>query len=207
MIPHLLPELSDPQRTALEYAEKVPLCIVNVALRDWRALAASGMSGFYAPGGFLCYGGMDFPVSMGDYAFTANPEDPAVLQFWHAPAAGPIGGEPKARFRDGRRSLYERTFESFEQAVFAELDRAWGRHGLDPGRDVAALTVNRWPHGYAYEYMDLWDDAAWGRGAGPHVIGRQQVGRIAIANSDSEQYAYVNGAIDAAYRAVRELTT
>jgi spermidine dehydrogenase len=55
--------------------------------------------------------------------------------------------------------------------------------------------------------MDLWDDPSWGRGAGPHIVGRQQVGRIAIANSDSEQYAYVNGAIDAAYRAVRELTT
>jgi spermidine dehydrogenase len=39
------------------------------------------------------------------------------------------------------------------------------------------------------------------------VIGRQQIGHISIANSDSEQYAYVNGAIDGGYRAVRELTT
>ncbi|MCZ6658269.1 MAG: hypothetical protein O7C67_13310 [Gammaproteobacteria bacterium] len=88
-----------------------------------------------------------------------------------------------------------------------QLDSAWGSHGLDVERDVAAITVNRWPHGYAYEYMDLWDDHAWSRGAGPHVTGRQQLGQISIANSDSESYAYVNGAIDSAYRAVRELTT
>ena len=35
----------------------------------------------------------------------------------------------------------------------------------------------------------------------------QQIGNISIANSDSEAYAYVNGAVDAAYRAVRELAT
>ena len=55
--------------------------------------------------------------------------------------------------------------------------------------------------------MDLWDDPTWSRGAGPHVVARQQIDRISIANSDSESYAYVNGAIDAAYRAVREQTT
>ena len=69
------------------------------------------------------------------------------------------------------------------------------------------MTINRWPHGYAYEYMDLFDPQEWRRGAGPHVIGRQQIGNISIANSDSEAYAYVNGAVDAAYRAVRELAT
>ena len=67
--------------------------------------------------------------------------------------------------------------------------------------------MHRWPHGYAYEYMDLWHSAKYSRGAGPHVIGRQQIGNITIANSDSEAYAYVNAAIDAAHRAVRELTT
>jgi spermidine dehydrogenase len=36
------------------------------------------------------------------------------------------------------------------------------------------------------------------------VAGRAQIGRISIANSDAEAYAYVNGAIDAADRAVRE---
>ena len=207
IVPHLVADIPDAQKAALDYPEKVPLALVNVAIDNWQALADSGISGFYAPGGFLSYGGMDFPVSMGGYEFSARPDDPAVLQFWHAPARGSIGEDPKAQFRAGRRSLYEMPFDVMEQAIVSQLDAAWGSYGLNVERDIASITVNRWPHGYAYEYMDLWDDPAWSRGAGPHVVGRQQIGNIAIANSDSEQYAYVNGAIDAAYRAVRELTT
>jgi spermidine dehydrogenase len=40
-----------------------------------------------------------------------------------------------------------------------------------------------------------------------HEIGRTQFGRISIANSDSEAYAYVDGAIKSAWRAVQEQTS
>ena len=39
----------------------------------------------------------------------------------------------------------------------------------------------------------------------PCVIGRQPFGRISIANSDAEAFAYTNAAIDQAYRAVNEV--
>ena len=39
----------------------------------------------------------------------------------------------------------------------------------------------------------------------PHVIARKGIGNIAIANSDSRGYAYVDGAISMADRAVNEL--
>ena len=71
-------------------------------------------------------------------------------------------------------------------------------------RDLAGLTVNRWPHGYAYEYNELFDPADWGRDKGPHRLGAQQLGRISIANSDASAWAFVDGAIDAAWRATRE---
>ena len=38
----------------------------------------------------------------------------------------------------------------------------------------------------------------------PLLAGAAQIGRISIANSDASAYAYVNGAIDAADRAVNE---
>ena len=44
-------------------------------------------------------------------------------------------------------------------------------------------------------------------GKAPHEIGRAQFGNISIANSDSEAYAYVNAAIDSAWRAVEEQTS
>ena len=205
MIPHLCPDVGKVQREALAYPEKVPLGIINVALDNWQAIQRSGISQFYAPSGLLTIAGMDFPVSMGGYAFTAEPSEPCVLQCWQTPACGQ-SGDPFEQFRAGRMAMYQMPFAEYEAGIFDQLDAAWGPHGLDVERDIAAITVNRWPHGYSHEYLNLWDDPAWGRGAGPHVIGRQQVGQIAIANADSEAYAYVDGAFNAAYRAVRELT-
>ena len=207
MIPHLCSEIDEAQIHALRYPQKVPLAIVNVALKNWRSIASSGLGSFYAPSGLLCNMGMDFPVSIGNYAFTRNPDNPAILQGWHAPATEDSDAPIRERLRAGRMALYQTPFDKFETQVKEQLDAAWGAHGLYVERDIAGITVNRWPHGYAYEYMDLWDDPSWGRGAGPHVVGRQQIGRISIANSDSEQSAYVSSAIDAAYRAVREQLT
>ena len=85
------------------------------------------------------------------------------------------------------------------------MARTLGAGGFDPGRDIAAITVNRWPHGYAYEYNSLWDKFWLEGGEQPCVAARQPFGRIAIANSDAGAYAYTDGAIDQAYRAVQDL--
>ena len=79
--------------------------------------------------------------------------------------------------------------------------------------DLAGITVNRWAHGYSYEYNSLFDNAFFdGRIPDsldseryPHVIGRKPIGNISIANSDSGGSAYVDAAIAQADRAVNEL--
>ncbi len=76
--------------------------------------------------------------------------------------------------------------------------------GFDPARDIEAITVNRWPHGYSYEYNTLFDPD-FAPEEFPHVKARKRFGSIAIANSDAGGYAYLDGAIDQAYRAVQEL--
>ena len=53
-------------------------------------------------------------------------------------------------------------------------------------------------------YNELYDDPSFSKDVGPHLVARKQIGRISIANSDASAYAYVNGAIDAADRAVNE---
>jgi spermidine dehydrogenase len=206
MVPHLCPELGAVQREALDYPEKIPLVVMNIGLRNWRAIAAAGLSEVYTPGGFLVRMGLDFPVSMGGYAFSRDPDQPVILDCWHGAAAADPGLDPFERLRQGRHGMLARPFAAYEAEARAQLDAAWGSHGLDVDRDIAAITVNRWPHGYTWEYTDLWDRPEWNRGAGPHVVGRQQIGRISIANADSEAFAYLDGAIDAAYRAVREQT-
>jgi spermidine dehydrogenase len=84
------------------------------------------------------------------------------------------------------------------------LGRVLGPGGFDPARDITAITVNRWPHGYAYEYNPLFDPI-WAPGQAPHEIGRARFGRIAIANSDSGAAAYTDCAMDQAHRAVGEI--
>ena len=87
----------------------------------------------------------------------------------------------------------------------SQLDRMLGTGGFDAQRDLLAITVNRWPHGYAREPNTLWD-AEWEEGdARPWEIGRQRHGRIAIANADAGASAYTDAAIDQAHRAVDEL--
>ena len=102
--------------------------------------------------------------------------------------------------------VYATTFETYEQEIRDQLQGVLGKHGFNHETDIRAITVNRWPHGYAYEYMAL-DDPKWEEGKAPHEVGRSQFGRISIANSDSEAYAYLNAAIDAAWRAVQEQTS
>jgi spermidine dehydrogenase len=79
-----------------------------------------------------------------------------------------------------------------------------GAGGFDAEKDIAAITVNRWPHGYAYEYNALFDPD-WPEGQAPNIVGRARFGRIVIANSDAGAAAYTDSAIDQAYRAVQEL--
>ena len=80
-----------------------------------------------------------------------------------------------------------------------------GLAGFDFDRDVAAITVNRWSHGYACTPTPLYDDPAQQEHRAK--LARRRLRRIAIANSDSGWDAYTHIAIDQAHRAVVELTT
>ena len=96
------------------------------------------------------------------------------------------------------------SFADLERATRDQLARMLAPGGFDPARDIAALTVNRWPHGYAYQYNSLWD-SFWPGGTTPCEVARRPFGRIHIANSDAGAYAYTDAAIDHGYRAVKEL--
>jgi spermidine dehydrogenase len=141
---------------------------------------------------------------MGRYSFTSSPDQPAVLHGIYVPTTPDQGLDQKQQCRLGRKRLLEMSYADFEAAALRQLDGALAGGGFDVERDVAAITGNRWPHGYAYEYNDLIEPPEYGPDNGPHILGRSRMGRISIANSDASAYAYVNGAIDAAVRAVNE---
>ena len=202
VIPYLCPELSDSQKQALAYGAKVPLVYANVALNNWRALQKAGVSHVYAPGSYWVNTFLDFPVDLGTYQAPRTPDAPAVVKMVRTPCKP--GSPSRVQHRAGREELLQTPFETFERAVRDQLARMFGPAGFDPAGDITAITVNRWPHGYTYEYNSLWD-GPWADGEEPCVVGRRQFGRIAIANADAGAFAYTNSAIDQAWRAVEEL--
>lgn len=205
IVPHICPEVSTAQKEAIAAVTKIPLVYISIAVRNWKAFENLGYQSFYIPQGILMHSfGMDFPVSMGAYEYTQKSSEPAVIHGTYCPTVPSQGLTERQQHVAGRRHLYELSFADFERDIVRQMSGALGGGGFDAERDIAALTVNRWPHGYAYEYNELYDPPEWSRASGPHQIGAAQIGRISIANSDAEAYAYVNGAIDAADRAVTE---
>ncbi len=203
MIPYLCEELPATQKEALAFATKVPLLYTNVLLRNSGAFQKLKANSIYAPSGYHTHVDIDLPVSIGDYACPRLPEDPVVIHMSKGPCQA--GLPARDQHLAGRVELYETTFETMERQIREQLARTLGPGGFDPARDILAITVNRWPHGYAYEYSSLWDKFVLEGGETPCEKARKPFGRIAIANSDAAASAYTNAAIDQAWRAVGEL--
>jgi spermidine dehydrogenase len=202
MVPYLCPELPEKQKKALRYCVKAPLIYTHVAIRNRDAFQKLGIHQIMAPGGYHSFVALDFPVSIGEYKFPSKPEEPAVLFMLRTPCSP--GAPRRDQYRAGRYELLSTKFETIERNIREQLQRMLGDAGFDAARDIEAITVNRWAHGYAYEY-DWYSDRDLPPGPRPNVVGRAPFGHITIANSDSAARAYTDAAIDEAYRAVREL--
>ncbi len=203
VIPYLCPEMPDKQKEALAYGVKMPLVYTNVQIANWKAFQKLGISAVYAPGAYFTNVTLDFPVSMGDYHYPSSPDESCLLHLLRTPCEP--GLDCKDQYRAGRFELINTKFETFERHIRDQLGRTLSDGGFDPARDSQAITVNRWPHGYAYEYNELFEPVDRPASERPCVIGRQPFGRIKIANSDADGHAYTNTAVDQGYRAVREI--
>jgi spermidine dehydrogenase len=185
MIPHLCPELPEAQKEHLEYGVKGPMVQTNVLLRSGATVNASGHVQHLCPGSFYAYVMQAPPVSLGGYRGSSKGSEPMVLWMFHAPAPR-NNGKQSARdlYRLGRHRLYTTPFATYEKEIKKQLTAMFGANGFDAERDIAAITMNRWSHGYAYEYLQLYDPE-WEEGRAPHELGRAPIGRIHIANEIS----------------------
>ncbi len=204
VIPYICDGLPDKQKEALASAQKVPLLYTNVAIRNWKAFQKLETNSIYAPGMYHSSANLDLPVSIGGYECARKPDEPVVVHMMKAACHPGLPARQQHSF--GRIELYSTTFETMERNIRDQLARMLGPGGFDPARDIAAITVNRWPHGYAYEYNSLFDSFWLEGGETPCEVARKPFGRIAIANADAGAYAYTDEAINQAYRAVAEIT-
>jgi spermidine dehydrogenase len=203
MIPYIAPELPGPQREALAKNVKTPICYTNVLVRNWRAFANLKVNSISAPMGFHHLVSLDFPVSLGGYRHPRDPSEPILLHLAHVPGAPNQGLDARAQFRIGQGKLYAMTFADFEERIRDDLDRMLGPGGFSSARDIAAISVNRWPHGYSYVANSLFDPDDYDDTV--LKVARQPFGPVAIANTDAGGDAWVHYAIDQADRAVKEL--
>jgi spermidine dehydrogenase len=202
MIPSLMPEIPQRQKEALAYPVKVPMMYTNVLLKRWTAVRKLGVSTVTAPGMYHSHLNLDPGTTMGGYRGLTTPEEPILVHLVRNP--NKPGLPRKEQNRIGQQELLSMTFADFELKIRQQLGRVFAPGGFDPAEDIAAITVNRWPHGYAYTYDTLADPDVPPEQR-PHVIGRQRFGRVTIANSDAGAAAFTNQAMDEAHRAVQEL--
>lgn len=201
---YVVPELPPEQVTAMRYGTKVPLVYARVALRDWRAFADARVSRVSTPSMFFSSFGLPTVTEIGDFTMPHRPELPTVVSLSATPSSP--GLVCREQHKAGRRTLIRMSFEDFEREIRDSMTRSLGDYGFDPARDISAITVNRWAHGYAYEYNSLDDPSLFQpESQRPYAQARRPVGRIAIANSDAEAFGYTHAAFDAAIRAVAHL--
>jgi spermidine dehydrogenase len=201
IVPHIVPDLPDAQKKALGYASKVPLQITNVLVRNWEPWRKLGVQAIEAPNGYHTSVWLDYPVSIGTYQFPSDPQEPCRLIMVRNPNSP--GLPRRDQHRVGRADMLATGFDKIESEIRSQLNRMLSPGGFEAKRDILAITVNRWPHGYAYTY-DTLADPDLPEAERPHVLGRTTFGRIAIANADAGASAFTCVAIDQAHRAVQD---
>ncbi len=208
MVPHICPDIPEPQRVAQSHCIRSPLVYTSVLIRNWTSLAELGIWRAYCPGSFFQTILLSRPASFEGYAYPLSPQEPMVMHMQHIPLEP---GLPAAeQFRAGRNKLFGLPFETFERNAREQLGRMLGPAGFDPAEDILAITVNRWPHGYAYSVDPAsgdvaWWPEAWDHAQRPWVNARQRVGNIAFAGTDSASNAMSEAAIEEAWRSVQSL--
>ena len=203
MLPYICHDLGEEQHKAVADQVKAPLIYVNVVLRNWRSWVNRGVHFVNNPAGFYSHIKLDYPVSLGAYRFSESPDEPMVLHMLHVPCpAGPVK-DLRAMWRAARAMAYSMPFDEFESRARDELTRILGPGGFDADRDLAAITVNRWGHGYAYDMNSLYDEEA--KAQREVRASQAPLGHIHFAGSDAAWMAYAHKAIDAAHRATQEI--
>jgi hypothetical protein len=94
------------------------------------------------------------PADIGGYTAERSPDRPILVHMVRTPCQPGLSEHDQNRA--GRVELLATPFETFERNIREQLGRTLAGGGFDPAHDITAITVNRWPHGYAPEFNPLW---------------------------------------------------
>ena len=194
---HLVRDLTAAKAAALRRFVHVPVVWANVALRNAAALDRADppfmtILSERRASLLVAYDKMN----AAGWAEGRDPARPAVVGL-SIPYFYP--GEPaRAQAAKGRHELLSAPFSRFETAIRDDLAAIFGLWGFDHRRDIAAISVSRWGHGYLVPDPGLLSGPERRLAAAPQ-------GRIAYAHTDLDGFCHVTGAAAQGYRAAEEV--
>ena len=208
MIPYIVKELQDGQKSALSQCVKTSLIYTKVLLSQWECSTKLGIHDIYAPKSFYVNTKLDYPVDMGAYKHPRDPKKPICLHLIGSPLrlnpteldTTQLTARDLSRLT--RHALLETPFSTLEQMTLSHLQEMLGGAGFRKS-DVLGITLNRWGHCYAYNYNSLFDTPKQSKAT--IKAARKVCGNIAIANSDANWEAFLQDAIEQAMRALGDL--
>lgn len=208
MIPYIVKELQNGQKSALSQCVKTSLIYTKVLLSQWECFTKLGIHDIYAPKSFYVNTKLDYPVDMGAYKHPRDPKKPICLHLIGSPLrlnpteldTTQLTARDLSRLT--RHALLETPFSTLEQMTLSHLQEMLGRAGFKKS-DVLGITLNRWGHCYAYNYNSLFDTPKQSKAT--IKAARKVCGNIAIANSDANWEAFLQDAIEQAMRALGDL--
>ena len=205
MVPYIVRDYPDDQAAAARMMSRVPLVYTSVLLRTRRAFRELDCWGGHVVGRGTDWTDfyLDYPVSIGRYEYPIDLDEPGIVLVHGAPTVP--GLPPRDGAIAGRTVMAETPFADYEASLRGLLQQVLGPGGFDDERDIQAITVNRWAHGYTWEYSLPWDKDFYPHGPLPGRVASRRLGRIAFANTDRLGAAYADRAIDAAHEAVVDL--
>ncbi len=196
---HVVSDLPEAQRRALEEYRYTSALYINVLLKHWRPIADIGAFEMYWPSGYCTWMHVSDPLSVGDYRPEYHPDKPTILSMYKY--VHQRGLEPREQMELGRYEMERKTFEDYEREIRTELNHVLGANGFDAARDIAGITVNRWGHGYNYFKEPGSRETLENP---PYRTGRQKLGRISFAGADAGGTPWTQAALVQAWRAVQE---
>ncbi len=192
---HIVPDIPDAQRKALGQYNYAAALYINVMLRQWRPIAEAGAFEMYLPGGYCMWMHPLDPLHVGDYRPEHHPDKPTILSMFKYLRTP--GLPPEDQMKLARYELEKKPFEDFEREIRSELEHILGPWGFDPAKDILAITVNRWGHGYiVFPHASV--------DAPPQEAGRERVGRVSFAGADAGGEPWTQAALQQAHRAAHE---
>jgi len=198
-----------PPEIAAAYDEfhHAPALVANVALTNWRFLAELGFTacrwlGDGAPPeapGFCA--SIRQPMVVGDYRAPLDPEQPIVLTLYQGLATPGLSVQEQGAA--GRTRLVEMTFYDYERRLRAHLLDMFADAGLDPGRDIAGIVLNRWGHARLAQQPGFYFGTN-GRPS-PREVVEKAFGRVAIGHSELNGHQNWTGGLARGRAAVEKL--